>query len=644
MVKLRLPDGRELEAKVGESILEQIPEGIGLVAKVDGELVDLTWIVKEGVRTIEVLDFNSPEGKETYWHTSSHILAQAVKRLFPEAKLGIGPAIEEGFFYDFDLSGRSFSPEDLERIEEEMRRIVRENLPVVREEMEREEAIKLFRSMGEVYKVELLEEMDEDVVSVYRQGEFVDLCRGPHLPSTGYVKALKVLHASSAYWRGDERNPVMQRVYGISFPTEEELKRYLKMREEARKRDHRIVGPQLDLFSMPSEVIGPGLVIWHPKGARIRRVIEDFLVRVHLKWGYELVYSPHIAYTNLWRTSGHLNYYREFMYVFEKEGIEHAVKPMNCPFHILVYKSKRRSYRELPMRLFELGTVYRYERSGVLHGLLRARGFTQDDAHIFTTPEKLEEEIFRVIELDEYLMRSFGFEEFKVEISTWDPRHPEEYMGSEEDWNRAQSALEEALRKKGYEYEVMEGEAAFYGPKIDVKLVDSIGREWQLSTIQLDFNLPKRFNVTYVDADGSEKTVIMIHRALLGSIERFFGILLEHYAGNFPLWLAPIQVRILPVADRHLSKAKEVLERLLGAGVRADLDDARGTLGYRIRESELEKVPILLIIGDREVESGKVAVRRKGKGNLGSMDLEEFLAEFTEEFLPPDLRGGSSTF
>ncbi len=644
MVKLRLPDGRELDARIGERILDQIPPGSGLVARVDGRLVDLTWVVREGHTLIEVLDFNSPEGRETFWHTSSHIMAQAVKRLFPEARLGIGPAIEEGFFYDFDLRGRTFTPEDLQRIEDEMRRIVSENLPIVREEMEREEAIKLFRSMGEVYKVELLEEMDDDVVSVYRQGEFVDLCRGPHLPSTGYVRALKVLNASSAYWKGDERNPVMQRVYGISFPSEEELQRYLRMREEARKRDHRIVGPQLDLFSMPSEVIGPGLVIWHPKGARIRRVIEDFLVRVHQRWGYELVYSPHIAYTNLWRISGHLNYYRDFMYVFEKEGIEHAVKPMNCPFHILVYKSRRRSYRELPMRFFELGTVYRYERSGVLHGLLRARGFTQDDAHIFTTPEKLEDEISRVIELDEYIMRSFGFGEFKVEISTWDPRHPEEYMGSEEDWVRAQHALEEALRKRGYDYDVMEGEAAFYGPKIDVKLVDSIGREWQLSTIQLDFNLPRRFGVTYVDADGSERTVVMIHRALLGSIERFFGILLEHYAGNFPVWLAPIQVRVLPVAERHLARAKEVLNELLRTGLRADLDDARGTLGYRIRESELEKVPILLVIGDREVESGKVAVRRKGRGNLGSMDLEEFLREFRDEFLPPDLRGGSSTF
>ncbi len=638
MPKLILPDGEVLTVEPGSRIIDHVPKGKGLVAKVDGRLVDLSSEVPEGASEIKVLDFNSPEGRETYWHTSSHILAQAVKRLFPKAKLGIGPAIEEGFFYEFDLEGRSFTPEDLQRIEEEMRRIIKEDLQIVRKEVSRQEAIDLFSKKGEVYKVELLKEMQEPVVSLYQQGEFVDLCRGPHLPSTGYVKHVKVLYASSSYWKGDERNPVMQRVYGISFPEKEMLDQYLKRREEAKKRDHRIVGPQLDLFSMPSEVIGPGLVIWHPKGARVRRIIEDFLVRVHLKWGYELVYSPHIAYTNLWKISGHLNYYREFMYVFEKDGIEHAVKPMNCPFHILVYKSKKRSYRELPLRFFELGTVYRFERSGVLHGLLRARGFTQDDAHIFTTPEKLEEEISRVIELDEYLMRSFGFNEFKVEISTWDPRHPDEYMGSEEDWHRAQSALEEALKRRGYSYEVMEGEAAFYGPKIDVKLVDSIGREWQLSTIQLDFNLPKRFNVTYVDADGSEKTAVMIHRALLGSIERFFGILLEHYAGNFPLWLAPIQVRVLPVSERHLAKAQEILRELISRGVRADLDVESGTLGYRIRESELQKVPLILIIGDKEVNSGTVSVRQKGKGNLGSMTLEEFLKKYWEEMLPPDQR------
>ncbi len=637
MVQILLPDGRELEAKIGDRIIDVIPKGAGLVAKVNGRLVDLTSSISEEANDIIILDFNSKEGRQVYWHTSSHILAQAVKRLFPNVKLGIGPAIEEGFFYEFDTSGRAFSPEDLGRIEEEMREIVEEDLPIVREEVRREEAIAIFEERGEPYKVELLKEIEEDIVSLYRQGEFVDLCRGPHLPSTGYVRYFKVLHSSSSYWKSDEKNPVMQRIYGISFPRKEMLEEYLKRREEAKKRDHRVIGPKLGLFSMPSEIIGPGLVIWHPKGAIVRRTIEDFLVRVHLKWGYKLVYSPHIAYTNLWKTSGHLSYYRDYMYVFEKEGMEHAVKPMNCPFHILIYKSKRRSYRELPLRFFELGTVYRYERSGVLHGLLRARGFTQDDAHIFMAPEGLESEILNVIDLDEYLLKSFGFEEFKVELSTWDPRHPEEYMGSEEDWHEAQSSLEGALRRKGYRYEIMEGEAAFYGPKIDVKLVDSIGREWQLSTIQLDFNLPKRFDVKYVDADGSEKTVIMIHRALLGSIERFFGILLEHYAGNLPPWLAPVQVRILPVADRHVSRAKELLQVLNNSGIRADLDEARGTLGYRIREAELEKIPFLLVIGDREMRSGRIAVRRKGKGNIGDMELEEFLGKYRKELFPPDL-------
>ncbi len=638
MVRIVLPDGRKVEASPGERIIDAIPKGLGLVAKVNGQLVDLTSQLSEDADEIIILDFSSKEGRQVYWHTSSHIMAQAVKRLFPDAKLGIGPAIDEGFFYEFDTSGKSFSPEDLERIENEMRNIVKEDLPIVREEVRRNKAIALFEERREPYKVELLKEIEDEIVSIYRQGEFLDLCRGPHLPSTGYVKYLKILHSSSSYWRGDERNPVMQRIYGISFPKKEMLEEYIRRREETKKRDHRVIGPQLDLFSMPSEIIGPGLVIWHPKGAIVRRIIEDFLVRVHLKWGYKLVYSPHIAYTNLWRTSGHLSYYRDFMYVFDKEGIEHAVKPMNCPFHILVYKFKRRSYRELPLRFFELGTVYRYERSGVLHGLLRARGFTQDDAHIFTSPEDLEKEIFRVIELDEYLLKSFGFDEFKVELSTWDPNHPEEYMGSEEDWYRAQSSLEGALRAKGYNYEIMEGEAAFYGPKIDVKLVDSIGREWQLSTIQLDFNLPKRFNVTYIDADGNEKIVVMIHRALLGSIERFFGILLEHYEGNFPLWLAPIQVRILPVADRHVDRAREILQALDKAGVRADLDEARGTLGYRIREAELEKIPFVLIIGDREVRSGKVAVRQKGKGNIGDMELKEFLDAYGKDFISPDMR------
>lgn len=638
MVKVMLPDGTLLNAEEGRRIIDVIPKGIGLVAKASGKLLDLSTVIREELEEIRVLDFEDKEGREAYWHTTSHILAQAVKRLFRGAKLGVGPAIDEGFYYEFDLGGRTFSQEDLELIEEEMRRIVEEDLPITREEVGREEAIALFREAGEPYKVELLEEIEEPIVSIYKQGEFFDLCRGPHLPSTGYVKYLKVLQVSSSYWRGDERNPVMQRVYGISFPSKEMLEEFLVRREEIRKRDHRVIGPQLDLFSMPSEVIGPGLVIWHPRGARARRIIEDFLVRVHLRRGYEIVYSPHIAYSNLWRISGHLDYYRDYMYVFEKEGIEHAVKPMNCPFHILVYNSKRRSYRELPLRLFELGTVYRFERSGVLHGLLRARGFTQDDAHIFTPPDKLEEEVMGIIELNEYLMRSFGFEELKVEVSTWDPRRRSEYMGSDEDWASAQSALEKALSKKGYSYEVMEGEAAFYGPKIDMKLVDSIGREWQLSTIQLDFNLPKRFDLKYVKADGTEEHVVMIHRALLGSIERFMGILLEHYAGGLPLWVAPVQVRILPISRAHEVKAEEILSSLREVGVRADLRGADSTLSYRVRESELERIPIVVIVGDKEVSSGTISVRVKGKGNLGSMSLEEFLQTFGRELLPPDMR------
>ncbi|MEM3929306.1 MAG: threonine--tRNA ligase [Candidatus Korarchaeum sp.] len=633
-----LPDGTLLNAEEGRRIIDVIPKGIGLVAKASGKLLDLSTVIREELEEIRVLDFEDKEGREAYWHTTSHILAQAVKRLFRGAKLGVGPAIDEGFYYEFDLGGRTFSQEDLELIEEEMRRIVEEDLPITREEVGREEAIALFREAGEPYKVELLEEIEEPIVSIYKQGEFFDLCRGPHLPSTGYVKYLKVLQVSSSYWRGDERNPVMQRVYGISFPSKEMLEEFLVRREEIRKRDHRVIGPQLDLFSMPSEVIGPGLVIWHPRGARARRIIEDFLVRVHLRRGYEIVYSPHIAYSNLWRISGHLDYYRDYMYVFEKEGIEHAVKPMNCPFHILVYNSKRRSYRELPLRLFELGTVYRFERSGVLHGLLRARGFTQDDAHIFTPPDKLEEEVMGIIELNEYLMRSFGFEELKVEVSTWDPRRRSEYMGSDEDWASAQSALEKALSRKGYSYEVMEGEAAFYGPKIDMKLVDSIGREWQLSTIQLDFNLPKRFDLKYVKADGTEEHVVMIHRALLGSIERFMGILLEHYAGSLPLWVAPVQVRIRPISRAHEVKAEEILSSLREVGVRADLRGADSTLSYRVRESELERIPIVVIVGDKEVSSGTISVRVKGKGNLGSMSLEEFLQTFGRELLPPDMR------
>lgn len=624
MVRIKLPDGSEVEGRVGKRILDLMPKGSGLVAKVDGLLMDLTRVIEPSFKKIEILDFNSGEGKAVYWHTTSHVMAHAVKRLYPYVKLGVGPPIENGFYYDFDTGGVAFTPEDLERIEEEMKKIIKEDLPLVREELERSDAIKLFEKLGEKYKVELLKEMPDEKVTVYRQGDFIDLCRGPHLPSTGYVKYFKLLSASSSYWRGDERNPVMQRIYGISFPEKLMLEQYLTRLEEARKRDHRRIGIQLDLFSMPSETMGPGLVLWHPKGALIRKIIEDFLKEVHLRNGYQLVYTPHIAYGNLWEISGHLSYYRDLMYYFEKEGVPHVVKPMNCPFHILIYKSKTRSYRDLPIRYFELGTVYRYERSGTLHGLMRVRGFTQDDAHIFCTEEQLEGEVIRALDLMEYILSAFGFKEYEVELSTWEPSRPEKYMGSLEIWEHAENALKKALEKKGYSFKVMPGEAAFYGPKIDVKLIDAIGRRWQCTTIQVDFNLPVKFNVTYVDKDGKEKRVVMVHRALLGSIERFFGILIEHYAGDFPLWLAPVQARVIPVSDKYREYARKVYEILSSKGIRVEVDESSAALGYKIRQGELEKIPYLLIVGRREEENGTVSVRRRKVGDLGTMTVEDF--------------------
>ncbi len=631
IVRIKLPDGRVVEGRVGERIVDVIPQGAGLVARVKGRLVDLTSKIRENWEVVEVLDFSSEEGKETYWHTTAHILAQAVKRLFPHAKLGVGPPIENGFYYDFDLGGYTFTQDDIEKIEREMEKIIEEDLPIERLEMSKDEARRLFEERGEVYKLELLSEIPESVVTIYKQGEFIDLCRGPHLPSTGYVKAFKITSVSSAYWKGDERNPAMQRVYGVSFPSEEMLKRHLALLEEAKRRDHRVLGPKLDLFSMPSDVIGPGLVLWHPKGALARKIIEDFLKEIHLKNGYQLVITPHIAYSSLWETSGHLNYYRDMMYVFEKDGVPHVVKPMNCPFHILIYKSRVRSYHDLPIRYFELGTVYRYERSGTLHGLLRVRGFTQDDAHIFCRRDQLENEIAGVLDLMEKILSAFGFTEYEVELSTRDPEHPEKYMGTDEIWEHAQEALARALERKGYEYREMPGEAAFYGPKIDVKMVDSLGRKWQCTTIQVDFNLPERFNVTYVDKDGSEKKVVMIHRALLGSIERFFGILVEHYAGELPLWVAPVQVRIVPVSEKYLSYARAVYEKLAAAGIRVELDEGPESVSYKVRRAEVERVPYIVVVGRREEESGTVSVRRRRKGSLGAMSVDEFVKTILEE-------------
>jgi len=628
-----LPDGSKRKVECEQRIVDLIPKGSGLVAKVDGKLTDLTATIPSSSKVIEILDFNSAEGREVYWHTSAHILAQAVKRLFPNAMLGISttPTTGVGFCYDFYVDDYTFTSEDLKRIEKEMKKIIKEDLSIKREELSVEEAKKLFSKLNEKFKLELLEEMKSEVVTVYRQGEFVDLCRGPHLPSTGFVKFIKVLSVASAYWRGDESRESMQRICGVSFPTKEMLEEHLKWLEEVRRRDHRVIGPSLDLFSMPSEVIGPGLILWHPKGALIRSIIEDYLRKVHIKHGYQLVYTPHIAYSTLWQMSGHLEYYRELMYAFKKEGIEHVIKPMNCPFHILIYKSKKRSYKELPIRYFELGTVYRYERSGTLHGLLRARGFTQDDAHIFCTRGQLNEEVVRVLDLMEEILSDFGFEEYEVELSTWDPSKPEEYMGTKEDWENAESALKGALEEKGYSYTIMPGEAAFYGPKIDVKLIDAIGRRWQCTTIQVDFNLPKRFNVTYVGPDGREHLVVMVHRALLGSVERFFGILVEHYAGDFPVWLAPIQVRVIPVSNKFNEYALRVYEKLSSNGIRTDVDVSSASLAYKIRQGELEKIPYVIVVGKREEATGTVSVRRRKVGDLGTMSVDEFINRLRSE-------------
>ena len=629
-MKIFLPDGKVLEVEniKGKRILDLIPQSREyLVAKVDGKAVDLTYILEGNEEKVEVFDFKSDLGRETYWHTSAHILAQAVKELFPDVKITIGPAIENGFYYDFDLGGKTFTPEDLKKIEERMREIIKRDLPLRREILNKDEAIKLFKNIGEDYKIEILEEIPDKYVSVYRQGDFVDLCRGPHLPSTGYVRAIKILSSSSSYWRGDETREVLQRVYGISFPHKSQLKEYMKKLEEAKARDHRKLGRELDLFSI-NEDVGPGLILWHPKGATIRMIIEDFWRKEHIKRGYQPVYTPHVGRTKLWEISGHLEYYKENMYPSMKlENVEYYIKPMNCPFHILIYKSRGRSYRDLPIRYAEMGTVYRYERSGVLHGLLRVRGFTQDDAHIFCTPEQVEDEIVKVLDFTLFILKSFGFKDFNIYVST----RPEDSVGSPEMWELATKSLIKAVEKLNLKYSIDEGGGAFYGPKIDVKIKDALGREWQCSTIQFDFNLPERFDITYRDKDGKDKRPYMIHRALLGSMERFLGTLIEHYAGNFPVWLAPIQVAILPITTENEVYAQKVYEKLIDEDIRTYMDVRTEKIGYKIREAESHKIPYMLIIGKKEEENSTVSVRKHRKGDIGSMKIEDFINLIKEE-------------
>ena len=605
--------------------------------KVNGVEQDLVSTLNEDA-TIEPLAFDSPEGKEIYRHSSTHIMAQAVKECFPTAQITIGPAIEEGFFYDFAFE-RPFTPEDLEKIEQRAKAIIDSDLTVTRLEMSKAEAINFYRKRGELYKVEILEGIPDEHISMYKQGEFVDLCRGPHVPSTGHIKAFKLLSSAGAYWRGDERNPMLQRIYGTSFPSEDALKKHLDNLEEIKKRDHRKLGKELDLFSIQDET-GPGLILWHPKGSQIRLLVENFWRAQHVANNYELVYSPHVARLDLWKTSGHVDFYRENMYAsMPVESSEYQLKPMNCPFHIMVYKSHLRSYRDLPIRYGELGTVYRYERSGVLHGLMRVRGFTQDDAHIFCSPDQLAEEVRKVLKFTTFMLGTFGFSEFKMYLST----RPEKAVGSLEQWDQATQALATALKEGGYAYQEDPGEGVFYGPKIDVKIQDALGRSWQCSTVQVDFNNPERFGLSYIGEDGKTHQPIMIHRALLGSIERFFGILLEHYGGAFPTWLAPVQVAVLPISQKHEDYAKKVGKNLREQGCRVALDLRNEKVGLKIRESEKAKVPLMVVVGDREAESGTLSVRQRNGKNLGTMSMNEILQLIRDE-TPEAVKNGSFLF
>jgi threonyl-tRNA synthetase len=557
-------------------------------------------------------------------HSAAHLLAQAVLELYPGTRTGVGPAVETGFYYDF-LRDEPFTPEDLARIEARMKEIARADIPVERVVMTKDEAIKLFEERQQPLKVELIREKADATVTVYRQGGFADFCLGPHVSSTGALQNVKLLSVSGAYWKGDERGLQMQRIYGAVFPTAKELEDHLRMLEEAKKRDHRRLGVELDLFSTNDE-LGGGLILWHPKGARVRSVIEQHWRERHWAGGYDILFTPHIGRANLWETSGHLGFYKDSMYspmLIDEQP--YYLKPMNCPFHIQIYKSRMRSYRDLPLRWAELGTVYRYERSGTLHGLLRVRGFTQDDAHIFCTPEQIESEILRVLDFSVSILADFGFTDNKIELSVRDPKNPAKYAGSDAMWRQAEASLVKALETRGYPYERMEGEAVFYGPKIDIKIKDAIGRLWQCTTIQFDFNMSERFGMTYIGEDGQEHRPYMVHRALLGSLERFFGVLVEHYNGSFPLWLAPVQAVVLPIAERHEAYARSLEAKLQAAGLRSAVDVSREKVGKKIRQAEVEKVPLILVVGDKEAERGSVALRIHGQGDKGEIEFARFL-------------------
>ena len=629
-MEIKLPDNSTIDVPEGSTALDaaaaigQRLARAAVAAAVNGEPADLSRPLQAG-DSISIITGDSPQGLEVLRHSAAHVLADAVMRLYPGTKLGIGPAIADGFYYDFQLPA-PISDAELPRIEEEMRKLAGAAAPFTRRELSRGEAAAQFA--GQPFKLELLAELPaEEAASTYTNGEFTDLCRGPHIPDTGRLKAFRLLSVAGAYWRGDEKNPMLTRIYGTAFATQKQLDEHLEKLKEAERRDHRLLGKQLDLFHIDEEV-GAGLPLWHPKGALVRKVIEDFWRDAHLANGYEMVMIPHIASVELWKTSGHWDFYRENMYSpMDIEGQEYIVKPMNCPGHIRIYKNRTRSYRELPIRWAELGTVYRYERSGVLHGLLRVRGFTQDDAHLFCREDQLEDEIIGVIKFVLFMLRTFGFDEYEVYLST----RPEKSVGSDEHWERATEALKVALERAGLGYEIDPGEGVFYGPKIDMKIRDALGRAWQCTTIQVDFNLPERFDVTYVGEDNQEHRPIMIHRALLGSLERFIGCLIEHYAGAFPLWLAPVQAVILPIADRHMDYAEQAAARLTQEGIRVELDYSKESVGKKIRNAELDKVPYMLVVGDKEEDAGTVSVRSYAEGDLGPRPIDELATDLVRQ-------------
>lgn len=632
-IKIKLPDGTKKEFTSGSTsydIALSISKGLAehsYLAKVNGKLVDLKAKLKNDCN-VEIITDKSPELNSVLLHSAAHIMAQAVKRLYPKVKIAIGPAIENGFYYDFDFE-EPLTEADLPKIEKEMKNIIDEDHPIERKEISKKEAVKYFTNLNEPYKLAIINELSEnEKIFLYSQGDFTDFCRGPHIPSTGKIKAFKLLSVAGAYWRGDEKNKMLSRIYGTAFINKKKLNKYLNFLEEAKKRDHRKLGKQLDLFGV-SEQVGQGLILWYPKGAILKKTIEDFWFEEHKKNDYELVLTPHIGKSGLWETSGHLDFYKESMYSpMDIDGQDYYIKPMNCPFHIMIYQRKQQSYRDLPVRYAELGTVYRYELSGTLHGLMRVRGFTQDDAHIICTPDQLDEEIRKLLAFSFEYLKAFGFKKFEVFLSTMPT---DKYVGEPAKWKKAQDSLSQSLEKMEIAYKIDEGGGAFYGPKIDIKIKDAIGRLWQCTTIQFDFNLPERFDMNYTASDGSYQRPFMIHRAIMGSLERFIGILLEDTAGNLPVWLSPFQVCILPITDRQIEYSQEIDKKLKENGIRSKINAHQEKIGAKIRSAELEKIPFMLIIGDKEMESVKVSVRKHGSGDQGKMLLDEFIKKINDK-------------